>query len=1290
MKNTKTLFFLLGCLFALNLQAQNFDLSVSFQWDDEVDVINIEGEPTQLWKFEGGESSLESVGLPVFNKVIKTPNYGELSVVVENLTYDDSKALELTERQAELVGRSLDVNITNFRSKHNFYNSYSFIPIVERNGRFYSVTAVDLQVEKRKMSLQGGDRGPTGVTSSVLKDGEIYKIGVATTGVYKLTYEYLKNTLNIDIDNVDPAKIQLFGNGGGALPQYVGAERIDDLEENAVWIEGAVDGSFDVGDYLIFYGEGPHVWEYSSAKMIFNRQTNIYADANYYFIKIGNEEGKRVVSSPEVAGSTYLSDEFDGRFHFEEDKENIYHEESGETGSGRGWFGHYFKVNRSQTYNNLFNIKGIVPSSSVKVNSRMAMRADANSRYSLSMNGIQVNSSSALSASFNTSSSYGSTYNYALIEEELSLSQSNVNVNVDVPWPAGASHSEGWLDYITINARQKLAFSAGQIDFRDISSKDHSVASFELDNASSNTWVWNVSEELTPLLQDANYSGGKLTFSYNTKDTINEFVAFDRTATLLTPISGKKIANQNIHGISGVDLVILYHPQFEEDAMTLAEHRHDYSDLSVALVNINELYNEYSSGRQDPTAIRDFARALKLKSDKFQYLLLYGDASFDYKNKYNLGNHFIPTYQHDSNKPLYAYPTDDYYGIFYHENPFNPFSGGLDIAIGRLLVNNSSESKNILNKIIKYDTNEASKDASRTKFLFLADDEDSSGHLDDAEGIANVIYDNHKEYNVEKLYIDAFEQEPTPAGPRSPLISKEIDKNIFKGTSVITYLGHGGPLGWAQERILEISQIKSWENIDHLPLFVTATCTFTGYDDATKKSAGEEVFLNKKGGAIALLTTTRPVFQSENRKLTRATINTIMEKTPSGRAKTFGEIVQSAKNATSDVVSENTRKFTLIGDPSQLLKQPFYDVKTTTINGVNPAISVDTLSALDQVTISGAVYDLDGEVLTSFNGFVYPTIYDKEQVFTTLGQDNSPLRDYKLQKRVIFKGKASVKNGLFSFTFVVPKDIDYAYGEGKISYYAASAVADVDAAGYTTNVVIGGANENGVKDDTPPIVEVFMNTEDFVSGGTTDDSPVLLVKLSDDYGINVVGNSIGHDLEGVLDENVQGAIILNDFYESEADNSTKGMVRYPLSDIEEGVHQIKVKAWDIANNLGEGYTEFIVAGSDEVALEHVLNYPNPFINRTCIQFDSNVSNSDVEVLVRIYTVSGRLVKTIHRSMYMDGSLRQDDCIEWDGTDDYGDQLARGTYIYKVHLQASNATGQTINGESKYEKMVILK
>ena len=580
----------------------------------------------------------------------------------------------------------------------------------------------------------------------------------------------------------------------------------------------------------------------------------------------------------------------------------------------------------------------------------------------------------------------------------------------------------------------------------------------------------------------------------------------------------------------------------------------------------------------------------------------------------------------------------------------------------------ANEAQNAVDKIINYDTNPTSLGDWRNSLVFVADDEDTDGHLKDADGIARFLDTTYTDLNINKIYFDAFQQVSTPGGEKYPTVTDEINKSMFKGAITVNYLGHGGSTSWAQERVLRLEDIENWVNIDKLPLFVTATCSFTGYDDAAFVTAGERTFLNQKGGAIGLFTTVRAVFGNSNEKLTRAVFENLF-RLENGEYMTIGEILRYSKN-TSTAGTENSRKFTLIGDPAMKLALPQHRVITTTINGHDISDGVpDTLSALERVTIRGVIQDVGGNILSDFNGKVFPTIFDKSARLRTLGQDaGSHGVDFDLQKNILFKGIASVENGQFEFTFVVSKDIKYEFGNGKISYYAKQDESLIDAAGVYEDIIIGGADETASDDNQGPTVEVFMNNEDFVFGGITNENPILFVKLTDDNGINVAGSSIGHDLAGTLDEDTQNKYLLNDFYEAALDDHTKGEVRFPLFNIEEGRHQIKVKAWDIANNSAEGYTEFVVATSEEVALKHVLNYPNPFTTNTNFQFEHNMPNQLLNIQIRIFTVSGKLVKTIEQQVLSDGYRITD--LAWNGTDDYEDQLARGVYLYKIKVGLS--------------------
>lgn len=1261
-------------------------VSEQFNWNEQPITIQSGAIQFKRWSFEGAVFGEQYPTLPFFLKEIPLNSNGNLKVQVVSARFEP---FDKTPSEDDVfLSESLQFQTTVGKTPQGYTGHLSFVPIIKHGNTYERLLRLELMVTNEPA---GNPRGPENTTISVLSDGDIYKFSIDKNGVYKLSYDFLKNQLKIaNIDAIDPRTIKLYGNGAGIVPVNLNTDRPDDLIENQIEIVGEADGKFDPQDYILFYGQGPDKWSYNTTQGAFFMQKNIYAAHSYYFIKISTGTGARIPNQNNLTATATQTNTFSDYARLEDDKLNLLHEwKDRAQGSGQNWFGDYFRVAREYEYKNIFQFPNLVTSATVRVDAEMALRATKQSHFRVQVNGQELISDSATPVYDLDDNNRNYAYT-ADLTGTLSLSADNVDLKVIYPVPSGTTESEGWLDFVQLNVRRNLLMNGSQMAFRDLNTFGQPSTTFTLSNAGANTRVWDITDPQKPKLQEMTLSGNQLSFGTSTTE-LKEFIAFDNTQGFQVPVAIGKIPNQNLHGITETDFLIIYHPDFETEAQRLAEHRSSHSGLTVTLASIDQVYNEFSSGRLDPTAIRDFARMIFDRTTRFRYLLVVGDGSFDPRDIYELDGNFIPVYEQDSFNPLYSFPSDDYYAIFSGVSGDNALSGILGIAVGRLPVKTATEATAVVDKIIYYDTQPNTLRDWRNRVLFVSDDEDLNLHIDSADAIATDIADDYPKFNIDKLYLDALPQESTPAGARYPVANETINRNIFKGLLVTTYLGHGGPKGWAQERILNISEIKTWINEDRLPLFLTATCSFTGYDDPGFVSAGEETLLNPQGGAVALLSTVRAVYANENAILTEEALVNLF--TPiDNTLPTIGEALQHAKNSfTSPAITTNSRKFSLIGDPTLVLAIPKYNVETLEVNNHDVSDGVaDTLRALQKVTIKGRITGNNGELLTNFNGVVYPTVYDKPTTVTTLGQDEtSRVRNFTVQHNILFKGRASVQNGVFQFTFVIPKDINYAYGVGKISYYAADESQMADAAGYFNRVIIGGTAPGGLADDRGPLVNVYMNTKDFVFGSITNDRPVLLVELEDDNGINVAGNSIGHDLEGVLNDDTQNSLLLNDFYEAELDDYTKGSVRYPLSKLPDGLHKIRVKAWDVSNNSGEGYTEFVVASSEQIALQKVLNYPNPFTDRTCFQFDSNLANQNVDVLIQIYTVSGRLVKTIEQQIYSDGALRRDDCISWDGRDDFGDQLARGVYLYKVKVRAIAGTA-TLQGESDFEKLVILK
>jgi hypothetical protein len=623
----------------------------------------------------------------------------------------------------------------------------------------------------------------------------------------------------------------------------------------------------------------------------------------------------------------------------------------------------------------------------------------------------------------------------------------------------------------------------------------------------------------------------------------------------------------------------------------------------------------------------------------------------------------------------------------------------LDIGIGRILASDQTQAKQQVDKIEHYMKNGSSlfnsNNAScclefnsnstfgdwKLKYVQIADDEENNYFiLNDTEPQYNSVKSDHFEMNCDKLYLDAYPQQTTAGGQRYPDVYNAITDRIQRGAVLVNYVGHGGEVGLAEERVVSIPQINDWSNINALNLFVSATCEFTKYDDPKRISAGEWVALNPTGGAIALMTTTRAVYFGVNTSVGNALFDNVFDRNTDNSPLTFGEIMMRTKNDALD--SDNKRSFTLIGDPALKIALPSLKVVTDSINGKSPLVEIDTLNALSKVRIKGHIEDVSGNIQNGFNGILVPSIFDKAKKMKTLGQDpNSQEVEFELQRNIVYKGKSSIVNGYFDFSFVVPKDIALSIGKGKISYYAYD--SNVDAYGYDTNFRIGGINPDGINDNEGPQLEVFLNDEKFIDGSITDETPVLLVKAFDENGINTVGNGIGHDITAIIDGKSSDPIVLNDYYSSELNSYQSGEIRYQMSELAPGRHTVLVKVWDVNNNSSSVETSFVVQEKQTPVLSNVYNYPNPFTTSTEFMFEHNQSCSTLDVQVQIFTISGKLIKTINESVNTVGFRNQG--INWDGRDDFGDQLAKGVYIY--HLKVKNPDGQVAE---KTEKLVLLK
>lgn len=1176
--------------------------------------------------------------------------------------------------------------ITYFKKKP--YALVQFVPLRKNTatGEYEKLVSFSLQVVPEATSDRVQQSAKIYASNSVLANGKWFKVSVTADGMYKMDRSFLKN-LGVEVDSINPKNLRVYGNGGGQLPFANAGFRHDDLQENAISVVGENDGKFDSTDYVLFYGQSQHRWEYSSADSRFHHALNIYSDTTFYFINTDLGPGKRVAGQSSSTNSpTHTVTSFDDFQFHEKEAVNLLK-------SGRIWLGETFDI--LTNYNFTFNFPNIDNSSPVYARVEVAARADnPGTDFSWSAGG----NSSLFNVVHVTTSQLYDIYFRTMFDTIVFLpSSGSIPVSVTKITP---SPSIGWLNHIELNARRMLSLAGDQMVFRDNKSAGAgNISQFFISNATAATRVWDVTDPVNCLQQQGNFSGTTFDFTLAT-DSLKEFVVFNGQS-FLTPGKAGEVPNQDLHGMLQSDYIIVTHPLFLDQANDLADIHRTKDNMTVSVATTEQVYNEFSSGAQDVSAIRDFVRMFYDRAlDPTQlpkYLLLFGRGSYDLKSRFNNTN-FVPAYESlNSDSPTVSYPSDDFYGMLdANEGAWDFTPDVLDLGIGRLPVRTTEEANHVMTKLISYTNVPGTIETGNScvtdvcyglgdwmnSITFIADDEDGGVHTVQAESLSNKVDTTYNNFNLDKIFLDAYQQVSTPGGERYPDAEAAFTRRMERGTLIVNYTGHGGEIGWTHERFLEIHHINQWTNKCRLPLFFTATCEFSRWDDPGRVSAGELTLINTDGGSIGLMSTTRVVYSQPNFTLNENFYNYAFKPLSNGKMPRLGDLHVLTKNSMGSN-QINHRNFSLLADPALSLHYPEYDIATTHINGVPVnVLQPDTVSALSTVTVQGEVRDKNGNPLTGFNGIVYPTVYDKAALISTLGNDlASPVMKFLLQKNIVFKGKASVTNGVFSFSFVVPKDIAYNFGKGRISYYAHNGYDD--ASGSFEDFIIGGTDTTAAADAIGPEIKLFMNDEKFVYGGITNSDPKIYAVVSDSNGVNTAGSSIGHDITAVLDGNHAKPYVLNDYYESDMDNYKAGTVRYPLSDLSEGAHTLTVKVWDVHNNSSTSTTEFVVAPNAELALKHVLNYPNPFTTRTSFYFEHNKCCTTMDVQVQIFSISGKLVKTIQQQVNLEGF--RSDPIDWDGTDDFGDKIGRGVYVYRLRVKA--ATGEYAE---QLEKLVILK
>lgn len=1093
-------------------------------------------------------------------------------------------------------------------------------------------------------------------SESVLNSGKWVKIQVAEDGIYKLTAADLKK---MGFSNLD--KVAVYGYGGWPLDEDFSTTYIDDVPEVAVWRSA---------DYLLFYGKGPRKWEYSSSDKSFIHTNNPYSNYGYYFVSEKETTGRTMEKAASAAGATLQVTTFDDYVLHEEELVSV-------NSSGRELYGESFTSTLSRDFT--ISVPGITNDEG-KATLSFIFRGNGTITMNVDGNALISGSVSVPSDEYEVARE--------LYRERAWMADKGETVKVNIGYST-TGHKNVHLNYFRLQMKRQLKVYDNYTFFRSLSARGN-ASRFVIQGADASTLVFDVTDGVNPQQMETSLNGTELSFSIPASASLREFVVV-KPSQIKAPVTVGEVANQNLHALPQQDMIIIAQPNFTTQAERLAEAHRTKDNLTVRVVTPESIYNEFSSGTPDATAYRRFMKMFydrkTSEADAPKYLLLFGDGSFDNRKltsawkSVDMSNMLL-TYQTENSLSSQSYVIDDYFGFLDDaDNKKSLQNKKLCLGIGRFPIRTVEQATQMVDKVISYMENK-NTGSWKNNLCFMADDGSNTDgfmteHMEFADQLAGYVESEHPEFLVNKLYYDAYKKDMT-AGTY-PDVRSGLQKLLKDGLLLFNYTGHGGTTALSDEKVLTQTDINQF-TYTHLPVWVTATCDFTRFDDLNT-SAGEDVFLNKSSGGIALFTTVRVAYSRPNFPINDNVIRNLFERN-NGRRRTLGEVMQATKNTLSSVYKLG---FCLIGDPAVKMAYPEFGMKVTTVNGQSVDGNSISFKALEKITVEGEVLDASGQLVTDFTGIVNPTVKDSKVTVTCLknsNKDDSPAFTFTDYPNTIFIGNDSVRNGKFSFTFTVPKDISYSNLQGKMNLYAVDTESGNEAQGNFDNFIVGGTSDTAETDTIgPEIRALYLNDTTFVDGGQVNTTPYFVAELWDKSGVNITGSSVGHDMMLVIDESTVLSYNLNSYYELLPGEDGTGIVKFPIPALEPGKHTAEFWVWDILNNSTVRTFTFEVVEGLKPFLFDVIATPGIAREQVTFHLMHNRPESRMRVGIMVYDLAGRQLWK-HEESGTSG-LFENYTVSWDLTSG-GARMRPGVYIYRAAISTDNSKDAT-----KARKFIIL-
>ena len=1082
---------------------------------------------------------------------------------------------------------------------------------------------------------------------SVLADGHWVKIRVSESGVCRMSFSELRSA------GLEPSQVRVFGYGGAQKEQDFSKRNIDDLPQVPVYVGE---------DYILFYVQGPISWTYNGSRFAHTRNT--YSDFGYYLL---SDDAGAMLPFPEaeaVSGSptdvTYYS------YYQVQDKDSVnLIDRTGVSGGGRTFYGEQFAAGQTRTFT-FSTPYANGDNSSVYID--MAANAATTSTVKAQLN--NTSSKSIYISSIPDHYTFGVagtiSMNGASEEQNQRVTMQFVNSN------AGAL---AWLNYIEITTPSELVMTGSYMGIRSLVNRNTTnPVRFLLRNTTASTQIWDVTDLAAIQRMPTTMVDDQLAWVGTQADGVHEYIAVntDGTKFVQAEVVGE-VKNQNLHALSNIDYIIICPEGYEDVSEDLAKAHEAKQAITYAIVTDQQVYNEFSSGTPDATAYRWLMKMLYDRAkngigQQPRWLLLMGHGTFDNRKLLrNSGTSLLLTYQSkNSVNEIKAYATDDYFAYLDDNEGAIDTQGRMDIGVGRLPVESLDEARTTVDKLIQYIRNEQTGKW-KNQLVYLADDGENGTHTETAEKSAELVRIKNPDFIVHKIFLDAYPQEVNASGESYPLAKNRVLNLLKNGVLFFDYSGHGGYNAITNESILNLKDIAGMTNKNQA-FWLFATCNFAQCD-AGKRSAAETAVLNPKGGAIGILAATRTVYAPQNTNLNRSVCDTLF-----GHSDVFhydmtlGEAILIGKNLLGS--DENKLAYVLLGDPCMRLNYPTdYHVETLT--------EMDTLNALSVQHVEGRIIDEDLNTVSDFNGKVDITIYDKMQSIPTRDNDNAGgdprVVAYNDYPNTIFSGATDVKDGLFNYTFMVPKDIRYNFGSGRIVYYAVTAdsLETAEAVGHFEQFIIGGSGSIVTIDTVGPEMEIYLNSPAFRNGDKTYATPRFFANLYDENGINTAGAGIGHDLMLIIDDDPKMIYSLNEYFTAANNSYQAGQVSYLMEELANGPHSLTFRAWDLLNNSTTKSLNFIVEAGLDPSIYNVTTYPNPVQQSGVVHLVVNYDQPDelIETEIYLYNTAGQMVYS-HKQDNPDAVSINLPALG----------LNTGVYIYSVKIKSASSKYSTTSGK----------